>query len=317
MGERPDVAGAQPAVVELDQVLGLVLRAAHVVGAGDPRAAHLELADALAVPRHLAAVRADQPGLDQRGQPALGVAVGPLVVAGRLDRRHRDRAERRHLGHAPGVPHGDVVPLLQGALQARGRGRAADDDVPDRRGVDLRVLVEIAQQIGENRWYRAAAGHPLGLDHLRQRLGLQEAVRHDHRRAGQQPGVRQPPGVGVEERHDREHPVALVQVETARQHRRQRVQEVGPVAVDDALRAAGRAGGVTHRRRGPLVEQRPVEVVRLGVEQLAVVVHLPRAATGQRRAHLVRHRAVDDDRAHRRQVLRRAWRTELRGSCRR
>ena len=57
-GDAGDVAGAQPAVVEL---LG---RGVAVVRRGDPRPAHLDLADRLAVPRQHVAVVVDDAQLD-------------------------------------------------------------------------------------------------------------------------------------------------------------------------------------------------------------------------------------------------------------
>ena len=51
------------------------------------------------------------------------------------------------------------------------------------------------------------------------------------------------------------------------------MQVAGPVAVDDALRVPGGPAGVAHRRGRELVDRRPVERVRLGGQQLLVLVH--------------------------------------------
>src|SRR5690606_31251521 len=91
-GDLADVAGAQPAVVELVGVdLGAV---GGVVGAGDPRAADLQLAEGLAVVGDDLALVVDQAGLDGGGEAALGVAVLPLLLAGDACRRVGDGAER-------------------------------------------------------------------------------------------------------------------------------------------------------------------------------------------------------------------------------
>src|SRR3989454_10506734 len=100
--DRRDVAGLEPAVLgEPGGGLRVV-----VVGADDPRAAHLELAHARPVPRQLLAgvvhdadVHADRRVADARAdvvpralRPFAHVALEPP-----------DRAERRHLRHAPGA----------------------------------------------------------------------------------------------------------------------------------------------------------------------------------------------------------------------
>src|SRR5699024_11856651 len=74
----PDVAGAQPAVVKGVRVVD------PVVGAGDPRAADLQLAHGFAVPRHLLAGVVDDPGLDAREQPPLGLAELELLLLGQV-----------------------------------------------------------------------------------------------------------------------------------------------------------------------------------------------------------------------------------------
>ena len=75
--ERADVAGAQPAVVELRRVLVLVVRA------GDPRATDLELADRLAVVGQHRAVLGDDAHLDAADDPAGLDLVVHVVVARR------------------------------------------------------------------------------------------------------------------------------------------------------------------------------------------------------------------------------------------
>ena len=70
------------------------------------------------------------------------------------------------------------------------------------------MLVGVAQQVGEDRRHAGHHGRALGLDQPRQRLGLEEAAGQHQVGAGQRRSVRQPPGVGVEHRHDDQRPVA-------------------------------------------------------------------------------------------------------------
>ena len=102
-----DVAGAQPAVVGplVAELVGIV------IGGGDPGAPRLHLAHGLAVPGHDALV-VHQPHVDEgeRGPLLRAVAVFRVLVQplhGRLEQRRG--AERRHLGHAPGVDGADAV----------------------------------------------------------------------------------------------------------------------------------------------------------------------------------------------------------------
>ena len=77
--------------------------------------------------------------------------------------------------------------------------------------------------------------------------------------------VGQAPGVDVEHRHDGQHPVGLGDARAASPTARaMRVQEGRAVRVDDALRVAGGAARVAHRRGRPFVELGPGEAGLLG-----------------------------------------------------
>ena len=160
----------------------------------------------------------------------------------------------------------------------------------------------MADEVVPDRRDAASARHPLALDEPGQRLGLQEAVRHDERRARHEAQVGESPGVGVEERHHGEEPVSLAH--SQRHTDGSRVQVVRPVRVRHPLGVAGRPGGVAHRARGALVEVLgPVEVVRLSVDEVVEVVdRLDVLGCAERLAGCVVDGAVDDDVAQRRQV---------------
>src|SRR5262245_63364939 len=104
-----DVAGPEPAVVRPSArhvLVGLV------VGGCDRRAAHLELAHRLAVPRD-EPFGATSTDLDERDREPLQRAPGVRLVlrqARLLPRRTRDRPHRAHLGHAPAVDDVQAVP---------------------------------------------------------------------------------------------------------------------------------------------------------------------------------------------------------------
>ena len=112
-------------------------------------------------------------------------------------------------------------------------------------------------------------------DHRRERLGLQEPTGHEQADAPLKNAAYGRPhafawnigtiasdAVAVGERH-----------RAGRRHR-ERVQERRAVRVDDALRVAGRAARVTHRRGGAFVDLGPVEAGRLRGEQVVVAQHV-------------------------------------------
>ena len=167
------------------------------------------------------------------------------------------------------------MPLPERLLQRHRHRRAAAQHQPQVLGqVDVVVLVEVGQHVVPDRRHRPGHGRP-GLAHEpAQRLGLQPPVRHHQGGAGHHRGVGQAPGVRVEHRHDRQHPVGPGQAADDAQADGHRVQVRRAVAVDHALRVARRAGGVAHGGGVALVEIGPRERVVRGVEQLVVQVHL-------------------------------------------
>ena len=102
----------------------------------------------------------------------------------------------------------DAVPLLQRLLQRDRHRRAAAQDQPDRVEPDVGGARRGSPGRRSTPWARRRTRSGcVSLDEAHQRLGLQPPVGHAQRGAGHQRGVGQAPGVGVEHRHDRQHPV--------------------------------------------------------------------------------------------------------------
>ena len=80
------------------------------------------------------------------------------------------------------MPHAvddvDPVAVREGADQSRRGRRPADHEHPAARDIDI-MLVEVVQQVVPDRRNPSPAGDPLGLDHGREGLRLEEPVRHD------------------------------------------------------------------------------------------------------------------------------------------
>src|SRR3989454_10230324 len=140
--DRRDVPGPEPAVLgEPGDRVRVV-----VVGADDPRAPHLELAHARPIPRQLRAgvvhdadVHADRRVPDARAHVVLRV-LGPAL---HVTLEPCDRAEGRHLRHAPGVRHDHTELILEGELEVLGRRRATDRDRAERGDVPALLLAEV------------------------------------------------------------------------------------------------------------------------------------------------------------------------------
>ena len=161
--------------------------------------------------------------------------------------------------------------LLEGLHEGAGDGGASAGHEPQRGEVDgVLVLVGVGQDVVPDGRHGPRHRRLLGHDQLDERLALEEPGRHHEVGAGHPAGVGEPPGVGVEHRDDRQDAVPLGQPERRPAGGGHRVQERGAVAVDDALRVAGRAARVAHGRRRPLVDLGVVEAARLGGQQLLV-----------------------------------------------
>jgi hypothetical protein len=121
------------------------------------------------------------------------------------------------------------------------------------------MLVRVAQEVEPDRRHRARDGHPLGLDQLGQRLGLQEAPRHDEVGPDQGARIGQAPRVDVEHRHDREHAVGVAQPQGIGPEQHERVDHLRLVGVEDPLGVpggparVGEPGGRTVLELGVLV----------------------------------------------------------------
>ena len=191
--------------------------ALEVVG-DDPRSAHQQLARGLAVVRQLLAVFADDLHVDaEHRAPLLGLHRHALVGAESLvlglQRAHR--AERAHLGHAPGVQHLHVVALLEGAHHRRRARRAADDRAAHRAELEV-VGFHVGQQALPHRGHAGRHGDAFALEQLVQALAVEVRPRKHELGADHARGIRQAPGVDVEHRHHRQDRVACRAVQRSR-----------------------------------------------------------------------------------------------------
>ena len=255
--DRDDVAGAEPAVVR--PAVRLLRRV--VVAGRDPGAAHLELAHRLAVPRDLlvADARAD---LDEAasGMPAIAMKskrVSSSASARSCGRRGR-RRDGRGLGHAPALhDRAARAAARTPAIIARGTAEPPTSiafmcersHVPGFASSSWRMPIQI---VGT-----PAAHVTFSCDEVvEQALRVEVRARVDELRAEHRREVRVAPRVRVEHRHDRQDRVVHRDAEAERVVRAdaERVQDGRAVRVDDALRQAGRAARVAHRRGLVLVE---------------------------------------------------------------
>ncbi len=193
--ERTDVPGAEPSVMEPFRS-----RLA-VVGAGDPRAPHLELADRFTVVGEDRPVLVDDPDLDPGHHPArLGPPLDLLFVGHALGRQGQ-RADRAGLGHAPPLDQLDTELVTERLDQLSWHRRPAGRDHPQGRQVGT-VGAGVAEQVVPDGGHAGRDGRAVSLDDGDQRRRLEELLGHDQVGTGHEGGVRGPPGVGVEHGDD-------------------------------------------------------------------------------------------------------------------
>ena len=269
-----DVAGAQPAVVELVGAGRVVV----VVG-GDPGAAHLDLAGRLAVPGDLGAVVVDQPHLDQRHDPP---GRGPVVPT-------RASLPTSSSGGFATEPTGLISVMPQAWIMRApwrcSKSRASDSGIgaPPQmitrrleksapfssawRSMSSQIVGTPAATVTFSLSISFASGSP-----WRKRDGITMSA---PTRAA---GVGQAPGVGVEHRHHRQHAIGPGDAERVAHADGHAVQHVRAVRVERALGVAGRAARVAEAGGGALVELGVVEARLVVGEQVLVADHVRQRA---------------------------------------
>ena len=273
--ERHDVAGLEPAV--LGPAFRLVGRVE--VAARDPRAADLELAHRLAVPRQDVPVDVAVAQLDERQRDSLHRdVVEPRVVIRfvQVAEKLRGRCDRRRFGHPPAVDDVEAVPLLEPGNHRPRRRRPADEHPLQAREIPAVGLgVEHREDAHPDRRHARRPRHALLHERVEQALRIEVRTRVHELRADHRCEIRVAPRVRMEHRHDGQDRVGLGDTEPHRVAgcNAERVQHRRAVRVEDALRHPGRAARVTHGRRLVLVELGVAPRVRIGArEQLLVAV---------------------------------------------
>ena len=133
-----------------------------------------------------------------------------LRLAGqlRIFRLHgAERAERAHLGHAPGMHHLDAVDVLEGLGDGARAGRAADHHALEVRQLAAGLL-EVLQQHQPHRRHRGGETHFVGVEQFVDRGAVHLGARHHQRGADHRRREGERPAIGVEHRHHRHHHVA-------------------------------------------------------------------------------------------------------------
>ena len=165
------------------------------IGPRDGKAAHLDAAEGLAVPRQRLVGIVGDLHLDAERRVALLLLhvqqrVAREVRQLRLDRA--DGAERAHLGHAPGVEHLNAVILFEGLDHGARAGRAADHDAFQIRKLAA-GLFQMLQQQQPDRRHGAGAGDLVFVEQFVDRGAVELRARHDQRRAGHRRRESEPP----------------------------------------------------------------------------------------------------------------------------
>ena len=176
------------------------------------------------------------------------------------------------------------MPLLVAANHRRRRGASADDDRAQRAQIVLaRVLIELLQHAEPDRRHAGRQRDAFADEQL------EHALRVEMRTGKHLPGTeqrrreRQAPGVHVEHRDDRQDGVALADRQRVDQPLAERMQDHRTVRVQHALRPAGRARRVAHRRGVVFVERRLDVARRIGGREEILVIEEAASLRRQRR----------------------------------
>ncbi len=194
-----------------------------------------------------------------------------LGIAEREDLGFRctDRAQRRRLGHAPGMQHLHAVIVLE-FLDHRARtGRSADHDT-----VEIGQFQTLVAQMTEQRQPYCRHGrrdrHLARIQHLVTACGIEHPPRHDTGRTDQRHGKPGRPAIRMEQRHDRHHGVGGRQAQHVFLHHDHGVQHVRAVRIDHALGIAGGPGREAHPAGIVLRPVDPREGTVLGIKEFLV-----------------------------------------------
>ena len=238
----------------------------------DPWAAHHEVAERLAIPRQLLAQIVDDLHVDAVNGPALlvlqrqALLAVPAFVPG-LEGIHR--TQRAHLCHAPGVDDLDTVIRFEAADHRGGASRAADHGAFECAEAVV-ILLHEGEQAQPDRRHPGRDRHFLLLEQLEHARPVETGAGKHHLGADHGRAVRQAPGIDVEHGYHRQDDVAGGDVQRVRHTGRVAVDEGAAVAVEYALRVTRRAGGVAQGRGRPFIEVRPLEIGRIGIDQVLV-----------------------------------------------
>ncbi len=190
-----------------------------------------------------------------------------------LGQQVADRAQRRHLGHAPGM-HDERAELRVSNCSLIARG-AAEPPITTRRSASScfgsqRVGLDVLQQHQPDRRHAERHRHLLVAQQLVDALAVEPGSRQHQLGAGHRAGVRHAPRIDVKHRHDQQQRFGRRNAEAVSDAGAIRVQDRRAMRKQHALGIAGRARRVAQRRRGVLVEHGPFEIVVLRADQFLV-----------------------------------------------
>ena len=210
-----------------------------------------------------------------------------------LGSEQRQRADGAHLGHAPAVRHLDIVVAREGVDHRLRHGRAAAQDLRELRRL-ASALLELLDQAEPDRGHAPAGLDTLALHQIVERRPVELGAGQDEGAAGERRDVGQAPGIGVEQRDDRQDRAVVREQVGARGDQEEGVQHHRAVGIEHALGLACRARRVAERAGGVLVELGPGEG-RRHLRQQPLVAEQPAHLAVGRHVLAVGHQHVGLD----------------------
>ncbi len=264
--ERGDIASIEPAIGR-EGAEAFALE----IAADNPRPAHQQPAERLAIARQLLIIVVHDLHLDAENAAALLDPDVELLIIGQgigFRDAGAHRAERGHFGHAPQLQHFHAELVI--AFEHRARHRRTTDRRPVQLAEGFAGFLQILHHAQPDGRHGQRKINLFLDDQLVQGWRIEVRAAHHQLRAAAGRRIGDGPGIGVIHGRDGQHCGARAHAECVGGARCHGVQHIGPMAILHALGIAGGAAGVAQAGRRGFRHLGPRRIHALQRQQLFV-----------------------------------------------